>query len=301
MTSSVTGCSTCSRVLTSRKQNAPVGVHDELDGARAGVAERLARGHGGAPTARRAGRRRRPATGTPRRSSGACAGSSSRARTARRRCRARRRGSAPRRGGGRRRSAPGTRCRRRTRTRPPAGRSRRPRPARAASTTIRMPRPPPPNAALTSTGKPMRAASAVRSVPAVDRHAGQRGHPGRRHHRLGLGLRAHGRDRLGRRPDEREPGRRAVAGEPGVLREEPVAGVHGVGAGGAGRRDEQVAAQVRVGGGGAGQPDGLVGERDVGQLGVGVGEHGDGGDAQLVGGAEHAGGDLPAVGHQQLV
>ena len=111
----------------------------------------------------------------------------------------------------------------------------------------------------------MRAASAARSVPGVDRHAGQHRHPGRRHQRLGLGLRAHGRDRLRRRPDEREPGRRAVAGEPGVLREEPVAGVDGVGAGGAGGRDEQVAAQVGVGGGGAGQPDGLVGERDVGQ------------------------------------
>ena len=64
-------------------------------------------------------------------------------------------------------------------------------------------------------------------------------------------------------PTNVEPGRRAVAGEPGVLREEPVAGVDGVGAGGAGGRDEQVAAQVGVGGGGAGQPDRLVGERDV--------------------------------------
>ena len=66
------------------------------------------------------------------------------------------------------------------------------------------------------------------------------------------------------------------------------------------RSDDRVPPQVGVRGRGARQPHGLVGERDVGQVGVGVGEHGDGGDAQVVGGAEHAGGDLPPVGDQQL-
>ena len=45
----------------------------------------------------------------------------------------------------------------------------------------------------------------------------------------------------------------------GVLRQEAVSGVHGVGPGGAGRVDDQVGAQVGVGGGGAGQPYRRVG------------------------------------------
>ena len=305
MTSSVTGCSTCSRVFISRKQNSPCGVQDELDGARADVAERLARGDRGLATARRAGRRRRPATAhsstifwwrrwIEHSRSNRCDDGAVRvaedldldvARVDRR-------------------SARGTRCRRRT----PTPASRRPLATASASSsgraTSRMPRPPPPNAALTSTGKPIRRGRGDRGRSPRGRRStpGQHRHAGRRHQRLGLELRAHGLDRLGRRPDEGEPGVGAAAGEGGVLGEEPVAGVHGVGAGAPRpRRRSQVAAQVGVGRRGAGQAHGLVGLAHERRVGVGVGEHGDGGDAQS---RARCGmtrrGDLAAVGDQQL-
>jgi hypothetical protein len=48
VTASVTGCSTCRRVLTSRKKNSPVVVVDEeLDGAGRLVAEGAGEGEGG--------------------------------------------------------------------------------------------------------------------------------------------------------------------------------------------------------------------------------------------------------------
>ena len=103
------------------------GVEQELDGARAHVADRLARGDGRGGKLRRAARRRRPAKGdssmifwwrrwTEQSRSNRCD-------DGRRACR---RGSAPRRGAGARRSARGTPCRRRTPT-PPRLRAPRPR------------------------------------------------------------------------------------------------------------------------------------------------------------------------------
>ena len=65
----------------------------------------------------------------------------------------------------------------------------------------------------------------------------------------------------GRRADEDQARVGAGPGERGVLGQEPVAGVDGVGAGGGGRGDDEVAAQVGVGGRRAGQPDRLVGQR----------------------------------------
>ena len=60
---------------------------------------------------------------------------------------------------------------------------------------------------------------------------------------------AHRLDRLGMRADPGQAGGDHGAREIGVLRQEAVARVDGVGAGGAGGLDEQVAAQVGVGGG----------------------------------------------------
>ena len=86
--------------------------------------------------------------------------------------------------------------------------------------------------------------------------------------------------------------------EGGVLGEEAVAGVDGVGAGRARGVDEQVGAQVGVGRRGAGQPDGAVGLARVRRVGVGVGVDGDGADAEVAAGAEDPAGDLAAVGDQ---
>lgn len=64
---------------------------------------------------------------------------------------------------------------------------------------------------------------------------------------------------------------------------------------------DEVAAQVGVPGGGRADAEGFISESHVGSAAVGSGEHGDSGDPQAAGGGEDAAGDLPAVGHQQLV
>ena len=121
------------------------------------------------------------------------------------------------------------------------------------------------------------------------------------HQILGAELGAHRGDHIRRRPDERETGGAHVRGERGVLGQEPVAGMDGVGAGGAGRRDDEVAAQIGSGGRRAGQPDGLVGQLDVRRPRVGVGVDGDRGQAERVRGPYDADGDLAAVGDQEPV
>ena len=133
-----------------------------------------------------------------------------------------------------------------------------------------------------------------------DGGAGQDGHVRLRHDRLRPYLVAHRLDGLGPGTDKGQPRVGAGPCEPGVLREEPVAGVDRVRAGGRGRGDDQVAAQVGVGGRRAGQPDRLVGQRDVGRGGVRVGVDRDGGDAERVRGPYDPGRDLAAVGDQEL-
>ena len=82
-TSSVTGCSTWMRALSSRKKNSRP-VEHELGRAGALVADRARERDGGVAHRARATRGRAPATATPRAPSGGAAGSSSRARRARR-------------------------------------------------------------------------------------------------------------------------------------------------------------------------------------------------------------------------
>ena len=67
--------------------------------------------------------------------------------------------------------------------------------------------------------------------------AGNAGNACRLHDLLGAGLVAHGPDRFGRRPDEHQTGVAAGLRQPGVLGEEPVAGMDRVGAAGPGRRN----------------------------------------------------------------
>ena len=88
MTSSVTGCSTWSRVFISRNAGSPRSSTQELAGAGAHVADRAREGQGRSPEPCRGGRHRPPATAPPRGPSGGGAGSSSRARRGGRRARA---------------------------------------------------------------------------------------------------------------------------------------------------------------------------------------------------------------------
>jgi hypothetical protein len=125
----------------------------------------------------------------------------------------------------------------------------------------------------------------------------------RRHVRLGkqrlrLDLRAHQRDRLGRRADPGQAGVGHRLGELGVLGQEAVPGMDGVGAGAAGGRQDEVGAQVRGRGRGAGQAHGVIGLCHMRGVRVGVGVHGHGLDADQAAGREHPAGDLAPVRHQ---
>ena len=113
----------------------------------------------------------------------------------------------------------------------------------------------------------------------VDGHAGQHRDARRGHRGLGGYLVTHRLDRRRGRADEDQAGVGAGPGERGVLGQEPVTGMDGPGAGGGGRGDDQVTAQVGVGGRRSGQPDRLVGHGYVGGFGVRVGVDRDGGDA----------------------
>ncbi len=90
-------------------------------------------------------------------------------------------------------------------------------------------------------------------------HRGRHGHPGLGHQDLGLDLGAHRGDGRGARAD---PGQARVQhgpGERGVLRQEPVAGMDGVRPGVQRRRDDRVGVEVGVGGPDPAQPYGVVG------------------------------------------
>jgi hypothetical protein len=126
------------------------------------------------------------------------------------------------------------------------------------------------------------------------RHAVRDGQLPRR--RLG----AHGLDGLGRRAHPDQARLAHSAGEPGPLRQEPVAGVDGIGAQALGHLDEAVAQQVGLRRGRRADAHGLVGREHEGRAGVRVGVHGHRGDAQVAAGADDAQRDLAAVGDEQL-
>ena len=87
-------------------------------------------------------------------------------------------------------------------------------------------------------------------------------------------------------------------GEVGVLGEEAVAGVDGVGAAARDRVEDGLGVEVALGRGLAAEGVGLVGEADVQGVAVEVGVHGDGGDAELAARADDPDGDLAPVGDQ---
>ena len=116
----------------------------------------------------------------------------------------------------------------------------------------------------------------------------------------GLDLVAEGVDRGRRRADPDQPGVEHGLGELGVLGQEAVARVHRVRAG-AGRDVEDLGdVQVGVRRGRAVQRVRLVGEPDEQRVAVRVGVHGHTGQAVVGGGTDHPDGDLAPVGDQDL-
>ena len=132
----------------------PVGVQEELERARAAVAQRLGRPACSVLHRRRGARARPPATAPPRRASGDGAGWSSPARPASARRPRRRRAPGSPRGARRRARARRRATRPRTPPRPRRRRSGTRTPGRPDRSTSRMPRPPPPAEAFRRSGKP---------------------------------------------------------------------------------------------------------------------------------------------------
>jgi hypothetical protein len=130
--------------------------------------------------------------------------------------------------------------------------------------------------------------------------AGEQRHTRRLHQPLRRVLRAHIAHRLRGRADEREAGLLHGVGKGGVLGEEAVARVDGLGARLTRRREHAVGAQVRVRRRRAAHAHGDVGHLHVLCVAVGLGEDGDGLDAHAPRRAHDAARNLAAVGDEQL-
>ena len=102
-------------------------------------------------------------------------------------------------------------------------------------------------------------------------------------------------DVLGRGPDPRKTGGLARARERGVLRYEAVAGMHRVGAGTRGRVEQAFTVEVALRGRRGPEVRGMVGERDVRRVPVGVGVHRHRLDPHTTECPENADRDLAAV------
>ena len=148
----------------------------------------------------------------------------------------------------------------------------------------------------------MSSAIVLRVLERLDRlgGAGHDRHAGGLHQLAGPGLRAHRLDRGGGRPDEGDPLLLERGREGGVLGQEAVAGVHGLGAGLLDDLEQLVDLQVGLGGRAGAEQVGLGGALDVLRVAVGLGVDGDGGDPELVERADDADGDLSAVGDKDL-
>ena len=151
------------------------------------------------------------------------------------------------------------------------------------------------HAAAAATGRRLDQHRQLRRGDGVGVEFVEHGHPRGGHHLLGLDLGAHRLHGGDGRPDPRQPRLLHGAREFGVLREESVPGVDGVGARRAGRRDQLGGVEVAVA---AVEAYPGVGLGHVGAGGVGFGVDGDGADAEPTAGGEHAPGDLAAVGNQ---
>ncbi len=131
--------------------------------------------------------------------------------------------------------------------------------------------------------------------------AGHAGHACGDHGALGRGFVAHGLDLLRQRTNELDAVLLTDAAELGVLAEEAVAGVDGVRVGDLRRSDDPAHVQIAVLAGRRADANGLVGEAYVQAFPVGGAVHGHRLDAHFAGGADHAKGDLAAVGYEDLL
>ncbi len=131
--------------------------------------------------------------------------------------------------------------------------------------------------------------------------AGQNRNTGLLHGPAGPRLVPHQPDHVRIRTDELDVAGLADLRQVGALRQEAVAGVDGVGTGDLGGADDGRNVQIAVEASGRADADVLVGEPDVQRVLVGLGVDGHGLDAQLAARADHAQGDLSAVGDQHFV
>ncbi len=128
--------------------------------------------------------------------------------------------------------------------------------------------------------------------------AGGDGHARLDHQLLGRVLQAHGPDRGRRCADPDDAGGHDGLGELGVLGQEAVAGVDGLGARRLGCRQHPGLIQIALARRRRADQDGLVGLTDVKRVRIGLGMDRDGAQAHAAGGAEDAAGDLAAIGDQ---
>ncbi len=115
------------------------------------------------------------------------------------------------------------------------------------------------------------------------------------------GLVAHGGDHLGGGPDEGDALVGAALGEVRVLGQEAVAGVDGVAVRRLGHGEDRVHIEVALGRRRRTDAVGVLGELHVQRLAVGLGVDHHRLDIQLAAGAEHAHGDLAAVGNEDTL
>src|SRR6185312_11599480 len=126
------------------------------------------------------------------------------------------------------------------------------------------------------------------------------GHAGLLHDRLGAVLEAHPLDGLGRGADEDDSSRFHGAREALVLGKKAIPRMDGLRATGPRHIDDGFAAQVRLRRARAPDEVGLVGLLDVQRVRVDGGVDRDGADREAPAGADHAAGDLAAVGDEDL-
>ncbi len=118
------------------------------------------------------------------------------------------------------------------------------------------------------------------------------------HQGFRTGLGTHGAHTGGFRPDEHDTCGADHFGEFGILREEAVAGVDGLGLGGQGRIQHGLLVQITQAG--FGRPDEyrLIGQTDMFGVTIGFGKYRHGPDAERMAGTDDPAGDFAAVGNQ---
>ena len=135
-------------------------------------------------------------------------------------------------------------------------------------------------------------------IAVITRH--QR-HPGGFHNALGRRFRAHRLDRASGRADKHHALLRAGPGKTRILRQEAVARVNGLGAGGCCRRQDTIPQQVGFPRRRGADMNRLVRHAHMQRLPVRIGIHRHRGNAHAPGGLDDAAGDLAAVGNQNFI